>query len=188
MEITNSILVVMMFVVLLTMGIGNIVTSLATTVDRRSPLKFDALHTSWTLLLLFMFLNLFWHVLDILVLEEWVFRDFLYVVGGAVIMLFAAQVLLTDPSSESATNLRQHYFDVSRQFFFFLLLLQLWGVGVDFLLGRGFTSDSALSVATGTLFLVMSLSQSEKLHKVATVIACVLVIASLVLQGVAASG
>ena len=43
------------------------------------------------------------------------FLDFLYVVGGAVIMLFAAQVLLTDPSSESATNLRQHYFDVSRQ-------------------------------------------------------------------------
>jgi len=52
MEITNSLLVAMMFIVLLTIGIGNIIMALAVTVDRRSALKFDAIHTSWMILLL----------------------------------------------------------------------------------------------------------------------------------------
>lgn len=66
MEITNALLVAMMFVVLLTIGIGNIIMALAALVDRRTPIKPDAIHTSWVVLLLLVHFNLFWHVLDIL--------------------------------------------------------------------------------------------------------------------------
>ena len=52
MEISSSLLVAIMFVVLITMGIGNILMSLASMVDRRSPLTASRLHLSWILLLL----------------------------------------------------------------------------------------------------------------------------------------
>ena len=52
MEISNALLVAMMFIVLLTIGIGNIIMALAALIDKRNPLKADAIHTSWVLLLL----------------------------------------------------------------------------------------------------------------------------------------
>lgn len=164
MEITNSLLVAMMFIVLLTMGIGNIVIALATIVDKRSPVKTDIIHTSWVILLLLVYLNLFWHVLDILTIEEWAFLEFLYIVAGAIIIFFATQVLLADPSSPDANDLRAYYFGICRQFFFFLALLQVWVIGVDFVLGKGFTIPGIFNGVAFLLFISMVSSPNEKLH------------------------
>ncbi len=110
MEVTNALLVAMMFIVLITMGVGNIIMALAAIIDKRTTLKVDPIHTSWVVLLLLVHFNLFWHVLDILTIEEWNFLGFLYVVAGAVIIFFATHILLPDAANES-TDVREHYFD-----------------------------------------------------------------------------
>ena len=182
MEISNALLVAMMFIVLLTMAIGSIVTALAVTADRRSHLKFDRLHTSWMLLLLLVCFNLFWHVLDILSVEEWVFLEFLYIVGGAVIILFASHVLVPDASSESSSDIRRHYYEVAPQFFVFVALLQAWVVGVDMIFGGGFTVGNAISAVVGLIALVLATSKSPGIHQAGTVAAWVVFLTSLALQ------
>lgn len=178
MEISNALLVAMMFIVLLTMGIGNILMALASTVDRRSSLKADALHTSWVLLLLLMHFNLFWHVLDILSIEEWVFLEFLYIVAGAILIFFATHILLPDASAD-ATGVRNHYFEVRPQFFGFLGVLMIWIVGVDLLFGDGFTTASFFNMAGLVLFSVMAVSSQIQVHRIGTVIAWLLFVALL---------
>ena len=168
MEITNALLVAMMFIVLITMGVGNIIVGLAVLVDKRTPVKADTVHTSWVLLLLLLHFNLFWHVLDILSIEEWKFLEFLYIVAGAMLIFFATHLLLPDPSSADAGDLRAHYFNISRQFFSFLALLQVWILGVDLLLGKGFTSAGIFNVIALVLFVILALVSRPKVHSVGT--------------------
>ena len=182
MEISNALLVAMMFIVLLTMAIGSIVTALAVTVDRRSHLKFDRLHTSWMLFLLLVCFNLFWNVLDILSIEEWVFLEFLYIVGGAVIVLFASHVLVPDTSSESSSDLRRHYYEVAPQFFLFLAMASAWELGVDFVFGGGFTLPGALNVVAGLVFLILATTKTQTVHVTGTVVSWLLFLAGMTIQ------
>ena len=168
MEITNALLVAMMFIILITMGVGNIIVGLAVLVDKRTPVKADAVHTSWVLLLLLIHFNMFWHVLDILSIEEWKFLEFLYIVAGAMLIFFATHLLLPDPSSADAGDLRAHFFNISRQFFSFLALLQVWILGVDLLLGKGFTSAGIFNVIALVLFVILALVSRPKVHSVGT--------------------
>lgn len=182
MDITNALLVAMMFIVLLTIGISNIVVALASLLDKRSPVKPDGYHTNWVVMLLLLHLNLFWHVLDILNVESWVFPEFLYVVLGAILIFFATHILLPDASSD-ATDLRTHYFDVRRQFFSLLALLMVWNVGVDFLLGNGWTSASTLNLAGLVIFAVMALTSRPRVHAIGMGIAWLFFVVALGAQG-----
>ena len=183
MEITNALLVAMMFVVLLTIGIGNIIMALAVLVDRRTPVKPDAMHTSWVVLLLLVYFNLFWHVLDILTVADWNFLEFLYIVAGPMLLFFATHVLLPDASSSVANDLRAHYFGISRQFFFFLALLELWTMGVDLMLRKGLTAASSFNAAAFALAILLAYSQQPKVHSLGTGAAWILFVAGMVLQG-----
>lgn len=184
MEITNALLVAMMFVVLLTIGIGNIIMALAALIDRRTPIKPDAIHTSWVALLLMVHFNLFWHVLDILTIQEWNFLEFLYIVAGAMLLFFATHVLLPEASSAGANDLRAHYFENNRQFFFFFGLVQAWIIGVDFILRHGFTitAAGALNLVVFALAAILALSSVEKVHRLGTAAGWVLLLVSLILQ------
>lgn len=167
MEVSNALLVAMMFVVLLTIGIGNIIVALAAIVDKRSPAKADAFHTSWVVLVLLMHFNLFWHVLDILSVETWQFVEFLYIVTGAILIFFATHVLLPDASSNTS-DVRAHYFGVRRQFFGFLGLLMIWTVGVDFLMGSGLTPNGILNLVGLVLFLALASLPQPRVHTIGT--------------------
>jgi len=182
MEVTNALLVAMMFIVLLTMGIGNIIAALAAIIDKRTPIKADPVHTSWVLLLLLMHFNLFWHVLDILSIEQWAFLEFLYIVAGAVILFFATHVLLPDASS-TAADVKGHYFDVRRQFFSLLGLLMVWSIGVDFLVGDGLTSTGVANIVGMVFFFGMALVSQPGIHKIGAGVGWLLFVALLAARG-----
>ena len=52
MDVSSSLLVAVMFVIILSMGIGHILVTAAAMVDRRVARHIDALHVNWMLLLL----------------------------------------------------------------------------------------------------------------------------------------
>ena len=157
--------------------------ALATIIDKRTPVKTDLIHTSWVILLLMVHFNLFWHVLDILSIESWSFIEFLYIVCGAIIIFFATQVILPDPSSPDTDNMRAYYFGICRQFFFFLALLQIWILGVDFIFGDGFTTLGIFNIIIFFLAAVMAYSQHPKLHSIGTGFAWILYFGLLLLKG-----
>ena len=54
------------------------------------------------------------------------------------------------------------------RFFSFLALLQVWILGVDLLLGKGFTSAGIFNVIALVLFVMLALASQPKVHSVGT--------------------
>jgi uncharacterized membrane protein YGL010W len=171
-----------MFIVLLTIGIGNILMSLASMVDRRSPMTASTLHVSWIVLLLLVYFSLFWHTLDILSFEEWQFGEFLYVMLGPVLILFASQILLPDPSLATG-DVDENYMSVSRPFFLFLAASQLWVNGVDLILRDGLTRAGALNGVAVIIALVLAFSSSRTVHVLMTIAMWVLFVVGWIIKG-----
>ena len=181
MEISNSLLVAIMFVLILSLGIANIVAALASLVGRTPTIKVDPLHVNWTLILLLIYLNLFWHTTDLLVIEQWAFAGFLYIVAGAILIFFATSVLVPE-ASLGDTDLRAHYFQVSRRFFSLLALLQVWIIGADLILtGEMTTAGIGNAVALG-LIVVLASTQQLRVHVAGTAVTWVLYVAAMSLR------
>ncbi len=182
MEVSSSLLVAFMFIIILSLGIGHILGAVAAIVDRRVQQRIGALHLNWTLLLLLFYFHLFWHTIDLLSTEEWGFTGFLYIMAGAILIYFATYILLPEIPSDDSLDLRAHYFEVSRQFFFLLALLQAWIIGVDFLLGTGFTSAGVVNLVVLLLTLLLATSRNITVHVGGTAVAWVLFLGSMVVR------
>jgi hypothetical protein len=164
MEVSSSLLVAMMFVMVLSIGIGNILMGLSTLLGQRPLGEIDWLPTSWVLLLLLQHLNMFWHTLTILEAEEWGFGGFLYIVTGPILLFLATSLLLADPVYAGPSDARAHYFGVARRFFSIMAVLMLWMIGVDFALGSGFTAAGLWNASLVAVFLVLANSTALRLH------------------------
>jgi hypothetical protein len=183
MEISNSMLVAIMFVMILSIGIVNILASLASKIDYRANQGHRGICISWIVLLLLMHFNMFWHTIDILSIEAWRFVGFLYLVTGPVLIFFATDLMLPGSPQSEAHDLNEHYFLVSRRFFFILALLQLWMIGVDIVFGKGLTGSGGFNLAMFALTVTLASSQSTNLHVWGTVAVWGFFMISLTLRG-----
>ena len=178
MEISSALLVGIMFVMLLSLGIATILTFLARVVDHRSQPKPDVIHTSWVVLLLLVHFDLFWHTVDIISVKDWAFAGFLFIVAGPTLLFFATNVMLSGDAGPTSADMRTQYFAVRRRFFLLMGGLQVWVIGVDYYLGRGFTGAGAVNVAVLSLALVLAVSTRPKLHAVGIAAAWALYVGS----------
>ena len=183
MEVSDSLLVAIMFVMILSIGIANILMALAVLIDRRTALKVDRLHTSWTVLLLLTYFNLFWHTTSLLTIEDWTFSSFLFVIGGPVLILFATNILLPDAVGEDLVDVRKHYFDSAGQFFLILALLMVWTIAVDFVLGDGITAAGGFNIAAALVFLWLASTRQAGPHNLGAVLGWALFLVSAGLRG-----
>ena len=179
MEVSSSLLVAMMFVMVLSIGIGNILMGLSTLLGQRSPREIDWLPASWVILLLLQHLNMFWHTRTILEAEEWGFGGFLYVVTGPILLFLSTSLLLADPVQAGPSDARAHYFRVARKFFSFMAVLMLWMIGVDFVLGSGFTAAGVWNAGLVVLFLILANSKGDRLHVTLTGVTWLMVLSLL---------
>ena len=183
MEISNTLLAAIMFVMILSVGILNILSWLAGIVNHTSENKIGWILVNWLVLLLIAHFNMFWHTLDIMTIEDLKFAGFLYIVTGPILIFFATSIMLPGASQAEYNGMRRHYFGVSRRFFAILALLQLWDIGVDLVLGRGFSGAAILSVAMLALALAMMSSQNARLHILGTIVVWLLFLTFLLLRG-----
>ena len=124
MEISNALLVALMFVTILVLGIANILVSLAAIVRHPSAAKDDAIFNNWKLLLLLAHFNLFWHTLDLLSVDLFLGPG---LTGASV---FNAVVLAL---ALSLAFVRQHRFQIAGlaiAWLLYLASLVLQGLGV----------------------------------------------------------
>jgi hypothetical protein len=91
--------------------------------------------------------------------------------------------MLPEASHDERPDPKSHYLRVCRQFFFIFSLLQLWNIGVDIFLGKGFTGAGGFNAALFVVSVVLASSQHTKLHAAGTAVAWVLFLTSLSLRG-----
>ena len=91
------------------------------------------------------------------------FLGFLYIILGPILIIFASQVLLPNPSGD-AEDLNDVYFGVSRPFFLFLAASQVWVNGVDLILKDGLTSEGGWNGVACVLALVLAFSRNLRVH------------------------
>ena len=183
MDISHTLLAAIMFVMILSLGIVNILSWLAGIVSHRAENKIGWILINWLILLLIAHFNMFWHTLEIISIEDLKFGGFLYIIMGPILIFFATSVILPDESQAESNGMRGHYFRVCRRFFVIVALLQLWDIGVDFLIGRGVSGGSIFSIIILVLALVLTSSQNAKLHILGTVVAWLLFLTTLLLRG-----
>ena len=128
MEITNAVLVTIMFVTILGIGIVNLLTALASIINQRDYSSLDRTMVSWIGLLLLIHLNVFWVTVTILETKDWRFSAFLFVLIGPMMLFFASQILVTNADKEIQTFSRVHLQAVARKFFSVLCLVMVWAL------------------------------------------------------------
>ena len=183
MENTHSLLVALMFVTVLSIGIGTLLMGLSAVVDLRGKLKRDWIPISWLILLLLQHFNLFWDTLDILAVEQWGFAGFLYILTGPILLFLATSVMLPDRADAGPADPCAQYFRVARQFFAIEAMLMAWAFGVDLVFGQGLTAAGVWNAAAVALFLVLAASQRRRLHAVGTVLTWLLLLSLLTFRG-----
>ena len=165
MEISNAVLVAIMFVVILSLGIGNLLMGLSVVIDRRSGCVIDRIHLGWVVLLLVIYLNFFWHTVEIMVLDEWSFGGFLYIVAGPILLFFSGAILTPrPPESDAAVDPFVHFQELSRPFFLLLAAVQAWVIGTDLLLVGHLTAASIFNALAAALALTLASTKREGAH------------------------
>jgi hypothetical protein len=188
MEVSNGLLVAIMFVMLLSLGIVSIITALASIVNRKSDVKVSGMHLNWLVLLLLAHFNIFWHTIDILNVENWEFIGFLYTIAGPILTFFAASIIVPEGSIDDASELRDYYFRIARQFFQIFAMVQLWVLGSDLVLHGGFVPPSTLNLIVLALAVVLSISRSEGVHRAGVAVGWLIFLTQLALRGLGLFG
>ena len=152
----NTLLVALMFVTVLSMGIGNILMTLADILNHATPSRRDRVHAAWIVLLLLIHFNVFWHTKAILSVDDWQFASFLLAIAGPVVLFFATSIALTKPPEQEPAEPRRFFDAIGRRFFLMVALLQVWIVGVSYSLAGSFVANDLVNVGFFVLALVLA--------------------------------
>ncbi len=186
MDINQSLLVAMMFVILLSLGIGNILMGMASSLQQRTELKTHWLPTSWHVLVLLEIFDLFWHTVSILNVEAWDFAGFVYITTGPILLFLATSLMLPAPAGDKFEGSLTQYFNVARGFFVILAAYMVWLIGVDFVLTEdGFAAMHGWVALEAALFVVLAVSRQHRVHSVITAVFWILLLS---LMAVRATG
>jgi hypothetical protein len=161
MDNPTTLLVAIMYVMIISIGLSNLLMSISELAGGRKPLP-DRIHLSWLLLLLFAYFGHFWQTTEILDIDNWKFLNFIGFLVGPVILLFATNLLIVMPD-DSAVDAEKHYMLQSNRFFFLMALFTVWIEVLDVLAG-----EIGLLVYIGAaliaLFITLVMSNSRRLH------------------------
>ena len=178
MEVSTSLLVALMFVTLLSMGIGNAVNTLSVIVEKGEKSGYNNLQIGWLGLLLISYFNMFWHIIDLLSVDKWGFPGFLYMMTGPILIYFATAILIaTHNESETHKTL------IRSRFFVVFILLQFWIITVDMMLEKSLIEHSLLNIIMMLIAFVLVRSQDEKVQRYGLITNLGIVILAVILRG-----
>ena len=178
----NTLLVALMFVTILSMGIGNILSSLADIFNHATSSRRRRVHISWIVLLLIVHFNLFWQTKAILDVEGWDFGGFLLTMAGPVLLFLATSILLTSPPEGDQEHLTAFFVGLGRRFFLLFAILQAWVILIGITLTGSFVASDITNAAYLVLAVALVFSVSERFHNLGIILAWALGLASLAIR------
>jgi hypothetical protein len=180
----NTMLVALMFVTILSMGIGNVLVTLADVFNHATRSRRNGVHVAWMVLLLLVHFNLFWETKELVDRKVWKFGEFLLVIAGPVLLFFATNVLLTEPSEEESADLEGFFAVLGRRFFLMFLAVQAWILVVAITLIGGLSSSDTFNITFGVLALVLMLKSAHRIQVAGVAVGWVLALLGMTLRGV----
>jgi len=187
MEASSGLLVAMMFVMILSLGIVGLLSSVAGSAVKGKLSLGSRMRSNWTWILLIQLLSMFWSTMTLLEVPDWSFVSFLFILVGPILLFFAASILIATEEVEIKAEASGAP-DLSYRFFYMLAGVEAWMVAVDLTMGTGFTISSAGNVAFGLVVLAMAMKPVTKLWLAGTVLAWLLTLAHLILEGIGSQG
>ena len=163
MDNPTTLLVAIMFVTILAMAIGNILTTCAEIAGGLCHPMPERIQLSWIFFMLFALLSLFWQTTVLLDVDEWLFVEFLYVMTGPMVLLFATSVIIVPIKDEQSGGSHSHYFGLCRRFFIMLTLHDAWMLGIDYWFAN-FSILSLINAALLFLFMLLAVSKNLRVH------------------------
>jgi len=185
-EIPTALLVALMFVTVLSMGIGNILANLADIVHAGVRSVSDRLQVSWVTLLLLVHLDLFWQTLDLFNLEEWEFAGFVFTLAGPILPFFAAHTMMAEPSGTrtgDGGSTKDTYSECSSRFFLIFALLLAWSASMDPFLNRDFTGGAVFDMIALIPAVLLAITRSHRLHVIGAWVFWILSLSSALARG-----
>jgi hypothetical protein len=180
MEVSTSILVALMFVTLLSMGIGNIINTLSSVIEKGKESGYTFIQVGWFVLLLMTSFNMFWHTLELLAKDDWKFIAFLYMMVGPIILYFASSILIsskdTQRKSEVESGIRSH-------FLIAVFLLQVWIITVDIILGDNEVQFNIFNIILSVILIVLINTSKIAIQRYGIIISLALVFIAIILRG-----
>jgi hypothetical protein len=178
----NTLLVALMFITILSMGIGNILMSLADIFNHATASRRSRSHIAWIVLLLLVHFNLFWQTKAILDVEDWEFGGFLLTMAGPVLLFLATSILLTSPPEDDQEHLTAFFVGLGRRFFLFFAILQAWIIMIGITLTGSFVASDITNAVFIVLAVTLAFSSSERLHNVGIILAWAMGVASFTIR------
>ena len=178
----NTLLVALMFVTILSMGIGNILGSLADIFNHASPSRRDRVHVGWIVLVLLVHFNLFWQTKAILDVEDWQFSSFLLAMAGPVLLFFATSILLTDPPMEQEPQLGRFFVALGKRFFLMFAVVQAWVVFIGYSISGTLVATDTVNILFGILAVGLALVRGARTQTIGLGLAWALVLLAPILR------
>ena len=177
MEVSTSLLVALMFVTLLSMGIGNVLNTLSVIVEKGKKSGYSKLQVGWLGLILLSYFNMFWHIIDLLSIDKWGFPGFLYMMSGPLLIYFATSILI---STHSEDEIKETL--VKPRFFAVFIVLQAWIITVDIMLEKSIVEHSLLNVIMIFIAFVLMSKQDETIQRYGLMVSLVVVTLAIILR------
>ena len=177
MDNPTTLLVAIMYVMIISIGLSNLLMVISELAGGRKPLP-DRIHLSWLLLLLFAYFGHFWQTTEIIDIDNWKFLGFIGFLVGPIILLFATNLLIIMPD-DSADDAGTHYLLQSNRFFLLMALFTAWIVVLDVLAGE-IGLLVYIAAALIALFITLVISNSRRLHVLGAVAGWLLYLADAV--------
>ena len=175
MELSNTLLVAIMFSTVVGLSIGGLLITLASVLTSGFRLQGRALFLGWAGYLLLMHLSLFWDTSAITRFDDWAFGGFIVIVLGPMLLLLTTHVLTSDLDLE---NLNQHYMQAATKFQACFASLHGWILFAIVLLAEVEPFLIVESVALIGIAVACALSARPGLHATACALAWMITLAS----------
>jgi hypothetical protein len=184
MGISYSFIIAMMFITILSFGFANILSFLAEILNKKNNITVSNVHLNWILLLLIIHFNLTWQAILLTSRTTWAFDSFIFIEIGPILAFFATRILAPSEEKSKDSDIHiQNYLGISKQFFIIFALIQIWGIGIDFVFERGFTGSSVLNILLLALALLFMNIKNYKNHIYGVAMAWVLILGGILLRG-----
>ena len=164
---------VLVFVsIVIAFAVTDILANWGEQIRLRHHIRHYALHTAWSVLLLFVMMQVWWSLWQLSERTGWTFPEYLALVVPFLTLALMAYIL-TPKLDEPGKDIRSHYFDSSRWFFslgaFYLLS---WAFFSYVVIGKPIDEPgSPYRFAGIMLMLVLASWRNERIHMVTLVLA-----------------
>jgi len=168
-EISYTLIVAIVFVTIMSMGLGNQLMAVTALALPRSDPRPGPLRVGWMLVMLMTYFLYIWQVTLLVQVESWNFLRYLYVTLGPSLLLTATGLLTMVAPDRDQVSANDDFFAIAPRFLLCLGGLHLWSSGFEPAVGLQPTSGALVDLACAAVVLTVSRTRTPRFHVLALI-------------------